>query len=235
MLLASPPQRSLLPTCPAPPAPSATRHLSCARRMPHVQVRPPRLAGMLAGYCGPAAAARRRQFAAHHRSLAPQHSSPPAPATAGKLDFKCDNSNARSTCECISAGFADCFPGAARVLTPGGGSATLSDLSLGDSVLAVSPSGRLVYTPVVMFSSRRPSQLAQFMRIHTDASRSITCGCRQPGCQPASQPASHAPVPCRPVASPAHLHPNLLPPAAGSNGLLHTCSLWLHQSPLRLQ
>lgn len=77
---------------------------------------------------------------------------------------------------CQSAGLASCFPGAARVALPGGATKPMSELSLGDSVLAVGPDGRLQYAAVVMFSSRRPSQRAPFMRIHTDAGLNITGG-----------------------------------------------------------
>ena len=126
---------------------------------------------------------------------------PRCPRAAGKLEFKCDQSTGRPTCQCVSTGIVGCFPGAARVSTPGGGSAALSDLALGDRVLAVGPGGHLHYTPIVMFSSRRPSQLAQFVRIHTDAGRNITCGCRQPASRAPRRPAA---LPCRRAACPAH-------------------------------
>ncbi|KAI3423195.1 hypothetical protein D9Q98_010717 [Chlorella vulgaris] len=92
----------------------------------------------------------------------------------GVLKQECDEASGRVTCVCQSAGLASCFPGAARVALPGGATKPMSELSLGDSVLAVGPDGRLQYAAVVMFSSRRPSQRAPFMRIHTDAGLNIT-------------------------------------------------------------
>lgn len=90
------------------------------------------------------------------------------------IKFECDAVSGRVKCYCQSAGLVSCFPGTATVSLPGGATKRMADVALGDSVLSVGHNGRLQYSPVYMFSSRRPTERAAFMRIHTDAGLSIT-------------------------------------------------------------
>ncbi|KAI7845937.1 hypothetical protein COHA_000483 [Chlorella ohadii] len=94
---------------------------------------------------------------------------------SGLIKFSCDPADStNSKCTCVSGGLASCFPGSATVATPGGPK-RLSQLSLGEQVLAVDAStGRLQFSPVYMWSSRRPSQAAQFVTVRTDAGLNIT-------------------------------------------------------------
>lgn len=62
------------------------------------------------------------------------------------------------------------------VSTPGGPK-RLADLDLGEQVLSVdSATGELAYSPVYMWSSRRPGESAAFLRVSTDAGLNITGG-----------------------------------------------------------
>lgn len=92
----------------------------------------------------------------------------------GKITFECDPATARTSCTCVSAGLAGCFPGAATVHTSTGEVKPLSALQLGESVLSVGGAGGLQYSPVYMWSSRRGGESATFLRVHTDAGVNIT-------------------------------------------------------------
>ena len=96
----------------------------------------------------------------------------------GVLKTECDATTGKVECLCQSAGLASCFPGAATVTVSTGAAKPLAALALGEEVLAVGSDGRLRYSPVVMFSSRRPAQRAAFVRVHTDAGLNITGGPR---------------------------------------------------------
>lgn len=51
----------------------------------------------------------------------------------------------------------------------------MSQLALGEQVLAVDPStGHLQFSPIYMWSSRRPAQASQYVTVHTDAGLNIT-------------------------------------------------------------
>lgn len=66
--------------------------------------------------------------------------------------------------------------GAATVATPAGPKC-LADLELGEAVLALDPAtGALAFSPVYMWTSRRPGQEAQFLTVRTDAGLNLTGG-----------------------------------------------------------
>ena len=53
----------------------------------------------------------------------------------------------------------------------------LADLQLGEAVLAMDPAtGALAFSPVHMWSSRRPGQAAEVLTVHTDAGLNLTGG-----------------------------------------------------------
>ncbi|PSC74061.1 sonic hedgehog A [Micractinium conductrix] len=91
----------------------------------------------------------------------------------GKLDFKCDTATSQTDCTCISAGLAGCFSGTSSVATPAGPK-RLSQLQLGEAVLSVGAGGALQFSPVYMFSSRRPAERSAFLRVRTDAGLNLT-------------------------------------------------------------
>ena len=71
--------------------------------------------------------------------------------------------------------------GAAAVATPTGPK-RLADLQLGEAVLAMDPAtGALAFSPVHMWSSRRPGQAAQVLKVHTDAGLNLTGGLSRAG------------------------------------------------------
>lgn len=92
----------------------------------------------------------------------------------GKIAFDCDPATGLTTCSCDSAGLVSCFPGSATVRTADGQPKALSQLQLGDSVLSVGADGTLQYSPVYMWSSRRPDEDAAFVRMRTDSGLNIT-------------------------------------------------------------
>ncbi|CAL8255720.1 unnamed protein product [Gadus morhua 'NCC'] len=61
-----------------------------------------------------------------------------------------------------------CFPGGAWVSTPGGGKKTLASLVLGDRVMAMSDTGRVVYSPVILFLHREPRGRSTFLALQTE-------------------------------------------------------------------
>ncbi|KAL4459184.1 hypothetical protein ABPG75_014049 [Micractinium tetrahymenae] len=92
----------------------------------------------------------------------------------GKISFDCDPATGKTTCQCDSAGLVSCFPGSATVRTAGGQAKPMSELQLGEQVLSVGPDGALQYSPVFMWSSRRPDETTGFVRVRTDAGHNIT-------------------------------------------------------------
>ena len=70
---------------------------------------------------------------------------------------------------------AGCFSGTSSVATPAGPK-RLSQLQLGEAVLSVGAGGALQFSPVYMFSSRRPAERSAFLRVRTDAGLNLTGG-----------------------------------------------------------
>lgn len=71
--------------------------------------------------------------------------------------------------------------GSATVATRSGPK-RMSQLALGEQVLAVDPStGRLQFSPVYMWSSRRPAQASEYVTVHTDAGLNITGAAEEKG------------------------------------------------------
>ncbi|CAN9516117.1 unnamed protein product [Ophioblennius macclurei] len=66
-----------------------------------------------------------------------------------------------------------CFPGWARVTVAGGRQKTLSSLSPGDAVMALSESGRVVYSPVLLFLHRDRESRFAFLSLETDDGRRL--------------------------------------------------------------
>ncbi|KAL4427164.1 hypothetical protein ABPG77_001168 [Micractinium sp. CCAP 211/92] len=92
----------------------------------------------------------------------------------GKINFDCDPATGLTKCSCDSAGFASCFPGSATVRTADGQAKPLSEVQLGERVLSVGADGALQYSPVYMWSSRRPAEAADFLLVRTDAGANLT-------------------------------------------------------------
>uniref|UniRef100_H3C466 Hedgehog protein n=1 Tax=Tetraodon nigroviridis TaxID=99883 RepID=H3C466_TETNG len=61
-----------------------------------------------------------------------------------------------------------CFPGWARVTLPGGFQKSLSSLTPGDRVMALSETGQVVFSPVLMFLHRDPESKSRFLSLQTE-------------------------------------------------------------------
>ncbi|XP_061909134.1 sonic hedgehog protein-like [Entelurus aequoreus] len=61
-----------------------------------------------------------------------------------------------------------CFPGWARVTVAGGGQKTLSSLTPGDKVMAVSATGKIVFSPILLFLHRDPEARSVFLSLETE-------------------------------------------------------------------
>ncbi|KAM9856358.1 desert hedgehog protein [Aulostomus maculatus] len=61
-----------------------------------------------------------------------------------------------------------CFPGWARVTVAGGGQKTLSSLVPGDRVMALSATGQVVFSPVLLFLHRDQETWSTFLSLETD-------------------------------------------------------------------
>lgn len=80
------------------------------------------------------------------------------------------------TCTCNTAlqAAASCFSGASTVALKSGATKSMAELELGDEVLAVTKDGALTYSPIFMFTSRRPGETTTFVHIATSAGANIT-------------------------------------------------------------
>ena len=67
-----------------------------------------------------------------------------------------------------------CFPGASDVITSGGLTKAMHDVTLGEQVLGVDEEGRLVYTEVIAFLDRDGEQQGYFYTLTTDRGHSVT-------------------------------------------------------------
>lgn len=61
-----------------------------------------------------------------------------------------------------------CFPGGALVTVTGGGQKTLSSLVPGDTVMALSKKGEVVFSPVLLFLHQDPKSWATFVSLKTE-------------------------------------------------------------------
>ncbi|CAL8319888.1 unnamed protein product [Merluccius merluccius] len=61
-----------------------------------------------------------------------------------------------------------CFPGEARVTTPGGGQKTLASLSPGDRIMALSETGHVVFSQVLLFLHREQQSRSTFLALQTE-------------------------------------------------------------------
>lgn len=61
-----------------------------------------------------------------------------------------------------------------QVRTANGQAKPLSEVQLGERVLSVGADGALQYSPVYMWSSRRPAEAADFLLVRTDAGANLT-------------------------------------------------------------
>lgn len=61
-----------------------------------------------------------------------------------------------------------CFPGWARVTVAGGFQKSLSSLSPGDRVMALSETGQVVFSPVLLFLHRDPKSRSRFLSLQTE-------------------------------------------------------------------
>ena len=67
-----------------------------------------------------------------------------------------------------------CFSGASDVITSGGVTKAMSDVTLGERVLGMDEEGRLVYTEVIAFLDRDGEQRGYFYTLTTDRGHSVT-------------------------------------------------------------
>lgn len=78
----------------------------------------------------------------------------------GSLSFSADHS--------VAVEKGGCFPGWAWVTVVGGGQKTLSSLSPGDRVMAMSRTGQVVFSPVLLFLHQDPDSWATFVSLETE-------------------------------------------------------------------
>lgn len=69
------------------------------------------------------------------------------------------------SCRSVEFDVSGCFPAAATVRLPGGASKRMSELRVGDKVLAAGPGGKLGYQDVYFFGHRAEGATARFVRI----------------------------------------------------------------------
>jgi len=82
---------------------------------------------------------------------------------------------AHSLSESSSAGKSGgCFPGRSLVRTEDGSTKRLDDVRLGDRIAAVDSHGDVVYSEVIAFLDRSPSEKRQFIRLTTKSGRVLT-------------------------------------------------------------
>ncbi|EGI60305.1 Tiggy-winkle hedgehog protein [Acromyrmex echinatior] len=67
-----------------------------------------------------------------------------------------------------------CFPGRSLVRTEDGSTKRLDDVHLGDRIAAVDSRGDVVYSEVIAFLDRSPSERRQFIRLTTKSGRVLT-------------------------------------------------------------
>eukprot|EP00890_Picochlorum_soloecismus_P001509 jgi/Picsp_1/2359/NSC_05822-R1_cre-wrt-6 protein len=73
---------------------------------------------------------------------------------------------------CSDGSCSDCFAKTSLIETPFG-QKTMQDLRLGDHVRTMDKDGKIAFSPIIAFSSRRPHQPAKYIRISTVAGQSI--------------------------------------------------------------
>ncbi|KAM8830773.1 LOW QUALITY PROTEIN: desert hedgehog protein [Synchiropus picturatus] len=67
-----------------------------------------------------------------------------------------------------------CFPGRALVTVAGRGQASLESLAAGESILALSATGQVVFSPVISFLHRDPDARSTFLSLSTDEGYVLT-------------------------------------------------------------
>ena len=67
-----------------------------------------------------------------------------------------------------------CFHGSSRVLLDDGKTRKMSDLQVGESVLAVDEKGELLFSPVILHLHTSPEDSATFLRINTHSGHSLS-------------------------------------------------------------
>lgn len=67
-----------------------------------------------------------------------------------------------------------CFLGSSTVITSSGERKSLSDLSVGDSVLASNGDGTFDFSPVLLFLDRDPDELRRFVTLRTESGHELT-------------------------------------------------------------
>lgn len=67
-----------------------------------------------------------------------------------------------------------CFPAKGLIRTEHGGTKTLDQVRLGDRIAALDSSGNIVYSEVIAFLDRAPSEMRQFVRLTTESRRVLT-------------------------------------------------------------
>lgn len=67
-----------------------------------------------------------------------------------------------------------CFPGRSIVRTESGAAKPLEDLRLGERVASLNSRGDIVYSEVIAFLDRSPTESRQFVRLTTESGRSLT-------------------------------------------------------------
>jgi hypothetical protein len=67
----------------------------------------------------------------------------------------------------------DCFPGDAIVQVQGGSYKNISDLRVGENVLATDSTGKLVYSQVWSFGHASPDEYSEFVNLHTEKNKLV--------------------------------------------------------------